>query len=249
MTIKILKWFGRLGNNIIQVKNAIHIGYFLEDNIIMPKHNLFNKTVIKLFGSGKNEIYTDSDNFFYKNKINVDQTIFTKNINSVKNILQNLLLINPNQISTSNSVVIHLRGGDIFNNMPHPLYLNPPLSYYTNIIDSNNFENIILVSQDMKNPCINKLITLYKEKIHFKIDNLNNDINKILSAETVIESIGTFTDALLFISKNIKTIYSPSYQFNFFNLKKIYINLEDYYKQNFPWKNTSQQRELMINFK
>ena len=49
---------------------------------------------------------------------------------------------------------MHIRGGDIFSNSAHKLYVQPPLSYYTGIICDNKDKNIIVVSQDNKNPVV-----------------------------------------------------------------------------------------------
>lgn len=39
-------WFGRTGNNIISLINALFIAVFYNYNLSFPKHSLFNKTKI-----------------------------------------------------------------------------------------------------------------------------------------------------------------------------------------------------------
>ena len=46
--IIIKKWYGRLGNNIKQVITALYLAYHTNDNIMMPKHPLFNTTRINI---------------------------------------------------------------------------------------------------------------------------------------------------------------------------------------------------------
>jgi hypothetical protein len=55
----------------------------------------------------------------------------------------------------------------------------PPLSYYVEIINNNNFKNIYLIAEDTLNPCINSLLNMYPNII-FKINTLD-DYNKLLS--------------------------------------------------------------------
>ena len=66
MNIKINKWYGRLGNNIIQVKNAINIALHYNYNIRIPYHIFFNKRYIKINNkiTKKNRNITGEKNFF-----------------------------------------------------------------------------------------------------------------------------------------------------------------------------------------
>ena len=36
---------------------------------------------------------------------------------------------------SKNTLVVHMRSGDIFSNCPHPKYIPPPLSFYKNILN------------------------------------------------------------------------------------------------------------------
>jgi hypothetical protein len=47
--IVINRWYGRLGNNIIQVQNVLFVALFhCHETIKIPKHPYFNKTIIHL---------------------------------------------------------------------------------------------------------------------------------------------------------------------------------------------------------
>ena len=111
----------------------------------------------------------------------------------------------------------------------------PPLSYYVDIINNNNFNEIYIIAEDRKNPCIDELIILFP-KIHFKLQSLEEDIKVLLGATNVVMSYGTMVHALLLFSNNIKNLYSPSY----FQVQKgVYskmntfkIELDEYQKKN-----------------
>jgi len=80
------EWFGRLGNNIIQLKNILHIAVYYNYNINILKHPFFNTTYlnnIKLENNNitkTNIIITDPYHFFYKNRIqNIPLEVFDIN--------------------------------------------------------------------------------------------------------------------------------------------------------------------------
>lgn len=280
MNLRINNWIGRLGNNIIQIKNCIQIAlYYNYKTLNIPYHEYFNTTIIHFYeyiniddneivernsiinknsNNDNNIIIIDDNNFFYQNKIkNIDINIFNLNIDLTSYILKKIFKVRGNIKLDDNDVVIHVRGGDIFNNNPHPSYIMPPLSYYINILNSNKFNKIFLISEDTLNPVINKLLHLYPNII-FKINNLYDDINILLSSKNVIESFGSFTTNLLLLSDNIKNVYKPSYQNSFLydseKYKKNIINIHnieliDYKNKINIWRNTPHQREIMITYK
>ena len=50
-----------------------------------------------------------------------------------------------------NTIVIHIRGGDIFSSYPHSAYMPHKYNYKKNYYDF----------RDRSNPCVNKLLVLY----------------------------------------------------------------------------------------
>jgi hypothetical protein len=197
-----------------------------------------------------NETLTDDGDFFYNDRIyDIDKSIFTINHNEVFAIMKKILLfytdIDP---LNENDLVIHIRSGDIFTgNNPHPYYLMPPLSYYTEIIEQNKqYENVYLVTEDTLNPCINKLLELYP-RINFKLQSLQEDITLILRAVNIVVSYGTFIPQLVYLSNNIKNIHCPSYFVRRRpNCETHITELSEYYNNMIPWKNTPEQNKYMV---
>ena len=68
--IIVKKWFCRLGNNMNQLINIMHIAFIYKHNIIFKKkHKLFDVTIIEKYFSKYNnsEIITDDrSNFFFE---------------------------------------------------------------------------------------------------------------------------------------------------------------------------------------
>jgi len=276
--LKIIGWYGRLGNNIIQVSNAIFIALYYNYDIELPYHYLFNKQKLELIKNGdkrngdkrkgdirngdkenKTEVIIDKNYFFFREKIeNINQECFSQNINEMKKILRDLFKIKYESSTKSelNDLVIHIRSGDVFfKNFICYTYIMPPLSYYTNIISSNKFSNIYLVAQDNNNPCVNKLLSLYPN-IKCKTNNfLEKDIKIIIGSKNIICSYGSFIPSLLLINEEIKNIYYPSYLDHNYLLDyldkclKIKVNLDKYKNLIKKWKNTEEQRKIMIEYK
>ena len=265
MNILIRSWYGRLGNNIIQVLNAILIALYYNYNIILPGHKYFNKKYIILNSAINIRDYkiTNKGNFFLRYQIlNIDIKAFEENNEKALEILRSCFIIkdkinrfkpSKNILLNENDVLIHIRSGDIFSNNPHIEYIMPPLSYYEKIINHQKFNaknSFYLISEDRKNPCINELLKKYPKIIYLK-QSLDDDIKLILSAHNIITSFGTFVHALLSISKNIKNLYKVSYDYNNTLLKDVNIyetDLTEYHQLMRPWKNTEEQRKLMLNY-
>lgn len=251
-----IKHKSRLANFLIQIRNALHIALFYKFNVILPSHEYLNSTYIinNKNITRKSKTIVDKHDYFYSDKINIPKYIFNVNKDMVVDVMKNIFVIKNTPSLGVNDLVIHIRSGDIFQEqIPHPEYLTPPLSYYTYIIDKNNYENIYLVAEDTLNPCINKLLELYPN-IRFKIQSLKEDIKIILSAVNMVISFGTFIPELLYLSDNIKNVYCPSYCPDYCRYRNeksnIYIlDLNEYYNHMFPWKNTPEQRIQMIEYK
>ena len=303
MNIDLRNWTGRLGNNIVQLKNAIQVALFYDFNIILPGiKNNWNQNVVRGEGTGSNlyirindkitkkdGIVIDDNQFYYAKRITlsqmekqvitspqtieilkfrplqhipfIDNSLFDMNKKKTIEILRNYVVIPKPTTLNENDLVIHIRSGDIFSNQAPTNYIMPPLSYYVDIINNNNFDKIYLLAEDTKNPCINELIKQFPE-IHFKLQSLDEDIKILLGATNVVMSYGTMIHALLIFSNNIKNLYSPSYFIGPDRFVDIYtqddghsrinnfkIELDEYHKKLIPWKNTEEQKNIMMTYK
>ena len=203
-------------------------------------------------------------NFFNKDNINDNLTksdinkIFDCNHSNVINILKNIHVYYNNFIDLNlndDDIVIYIRSGDLFNNT-HPSfgYIQPPLSYYTNILDNNTYNKLYLVCEDKLNPVANKLIEKYNTI--YKNQSLAEDINIILNAKILIESFSSLTCSLTIMSDKLKVIYRPHYQNRFYDKillsKNIVIfktNLANYWHLQSPWiEYNDEKKKLMLNY-
>ena len=266
MIIKIREWFGRLGNNIMQVKNAIQIGLYYKYNIILPPHNFFNTTYIvfnpDIINKDEHFIYNKYD-FFFNDQIDFIQNteVFNLNLDKTFNMLKNIFIIksDPKNKFDDDDVIIHIRSGDLFSNEPPGTYICPPLSYYTDILNKNKFKKKYILTEDLNNPCTNKLLELFPDIILRVNNQLDDDIMIILNSQNIICSFGTFIPCLLLLSENIRNVYRTNYDYctNFIedlnnvnkNIKLNILDYNDYKSKIAVWRNNSEQRDIMINYK
>jgi hypothetical protein len=256
------EWYGRFGNNIIQIINSIE--YCFQENIneiTIPYHTLFKFQKIKLNCciNNSNNIIIKSGHFvFYLVKDN----IINLNGNKIKSHFN--LYIKPiltfdidNQIS--DSLGIHFRSGDAFKNNPHPLYIQPPYSYYKSVINENNNIAIKMFTEDLKNPCACKFNNEYN--FNWKQSELKEDLKNICNCKKMILSFSTLSLFLILMNSNCQEIYVADYIYSFFKdvqwdmkdiidkskTKLIIYNLPNYI-QPLQWKNTQEQQNIMLNY-
>ena len=267
--IKVKDWVGRLGNNIIELINILHIAIYYNYRIDFPKKGFITpyidlEYIKKQFQNNilQGILLTDPSNFYYRQKIkNITQEVFNVNHVKVFDIIHKAFIIREESVIDKNDIVLHIRGGDVFNGNPHPGYAQPPLSYYINILDNNNFNKIIIVSEDTKNPVLNELLKKYPNII-YKKQTLEEDIKIIMGTSKIVNSFGSFIPYLLLFSNNIKHLYQTSYQlinidqrldipyekYNISNFNIHVTDLTDYKLKITPWKNTQNQKDIMLTY-
>ena len=245
-------WYGRLGNNILQIIRCIHFAKLKGHSIIkFNNHSLLTQNYIELKTNKMDNKTQVNDIFFSLKKYNINdpepylmKEYFQKYIKQIFKIC-----VNVNYDVNDNDVYIHFRGGDIFAN-PHNAYVQPPLSYYKDII--NHYDSAKLVCEDKSNPCINELLKL--NNIEYISDTLEKDLTTLLHASNLIIGFGTFGFLIYLMNSNLKNIYLPDFFYNELprghwgdNINVHIIKLPNYIQVG-EWENTPQQRKLMIEY-
>lgn len=250
--IIINSWYGRTANNILQLIRAVHYAVLNNHNCIkMNKHYLFNSTEIKLNYENNNNKLIISDDFFNLKKFNILDPEPYKMKEYFQKFIKYILKIEyKNKINNNNELYIHFRGGDIFSNSPHKAYVQPPLSYYKNII--NEYDYINLVCEDKSNPCINELLKLKNVKYFSNI--LEKDLSILSNVSNLVIGFTTFGFLLYLMNNNLKNLYIPKYFINELpqgswgnDIRVHIINLPNYIKVG-EWKFNEEQRKLMIEY-
>ena len=246
----ITTYYGRLGNNILQICSTFIQGYEKANKYILSSHPIFHfKNIlneedfickcnnIQLFNNEQLKQYDLSWlKICYKKHIDIKGDIISSNIYDIG---------------------IHIRAGDIFNIIgnTHSKYLQPPLYFYEKIISENISKNIVIVYENNSNPVVNKLITKYKniKNITFQSSSIINDIYTLSNCKQLVVSNGTFWLVPYFNSNIIENIIIADYmkENHWFKFDEdtsfTEIKLPNYMNGEI-WKNTIIQREHMINY-
>lgn len=253
--------FTQLGNSLIQLCNAINVGIQTRSQVVMPSIGTCLDTLdflkdIPTFDFRKERSCNqmkESKFFFTRESYN-----YTLNNRERRDILASfvsphLSLVDYKNI-TDETLVIHIRSGDIFGGWTHENYVQPPLSFYQKVIEESGCSDILIVTQpDKRNPCIGGLLSWNKD-IRVQCGSLREDVSAILNAKNLVIGFGTFGWMLTLLSSNIDRLYCPEvvtdlfssyFQVPPFSIKRYkfpnYIEIGD-------WKNTEDQRKKMVSY-
>ena len=243
--VKLSRWVGRFGNNVIQLVNAANYSIENEHYFESPIHELIKSfTINEHIRYSKYVIGSFFDEFSCYSKIR------HKYIQQY--IAPNLIHIPIYESLDKNTLLIHIRSGDIFKSNPNSKYIQNPLSYFEKTIRS--YSNSIVLCEDFENPIIQKLSNNPKVKIQSL--SLQHTIATMLAAQNICFSgYGTFGPVCAMLSKHIKKIHitnivnlNNEWHFND-NIEIVHdtICLEKYIPPN-SWKNTQEQRKLMVDY-
>lgn len=232
--------------------------FFVQKKIISHKE----KFVIK-FNDTKNinnsDVLIVDPYFFYSYNNKLIRPIYYINLLRGE-IFKNL----PKVIINKNDFFIYIRSGDLFND-PVPksgkCHAQPPLCFFTKILNHITFSKVYIISEDNKNPVVNKLLKLYSY-IHYHKRYLKLDISYLVNAYNIAGGgYSTFFNAILLLNKNLENIWIYKYKQE--PRRKRY-NIEKFSKKNgkipyimyssnnfiikmYPWINSKVQRDLMIS--
>ena len=260
----------KFGNALIDLNKAIFYGSFLGiKRIIVGKNMWFIKKRLIVNGiiiepykkikcNNPKEILCLTRGLFYYFYPSVPPQ-------SYYSFLQNEIYNNLNNTkSDSNNLYIHIRSGDIFKRKHHyRQYYQPPLCFYTKIINENKFKKIFLLTNGFENPNVKKLLELYPNII-YQNNELIHDINLLAHAENIVVSTSSFVWTIINFSKYVKNIW----YYDLFGKEhklvwliteenrkdKIYTEYvmkpkEDYTSKMIPFTTREGQLKLMVEYK
>lgn len=251
-----IKKYGRLGNNILQLSNAIFLSeamntstIYINKGFCFIHNNITTSKGIKIIPTGKapkETVTLYSELFGLKAKGHFPETRgYEFGNESLKDI--------PRIETDDEALYIHVRSGDVFKDNPNKYYGQPPLCYYESIINIWGFKDVYVIAEDTKNPVIDALIKKYN------VTHINTTVPEtigyILSAKNVAISSGSFVPSILRLapddpSKKIFK-YGGSFGINADIWRKFYFTTTSkYYCDHIlgnHWNNTKEQYEIMLN--
>ena len=245
MCIKINRWFCRFGNNIQQIVNAVFLAQvYGHSKVTFPKHELIRNTRIILDPGRKSEP-KDLTGRFFKIQEHTDIPLTPERRREIaQQYVQPLLDLPDIPFYDEDTIVIHIRAGDIFSKKPHRMYVPCPLSLYQRVIDQ--YQRAVVVYEDRGHPAVDALERDPKVTLHH--GDILTDIAHLAAAKNLLIGVGTFGMMGYMFSRNIGAIHLPEYvRTPFTDIKVMRYSLEGYIPQG-EWKNTSAQREIIMNY-
>ena len=126
--------------------------------------------------------------------------------------IANTVLATPNSTISlpKETLVIHLRGGDVFGTRGVLNYGQPPLAYYQSVLAHRAWSQVIIVHQDERNPVLEPLLAwCYSSGVSAETfsQSLDEDIQLLLRAQNLVAGRGTFIPAIAGLSRNLTNLY------------------------------------------
>lgn len=215
--------FGRTGNRFNELRSFIQFGLsvglnkiFLDsdDPMFFLSNNEYVLPVSKI-PPYSIRISCKSAIFFHHLIWDLEINNYEKFERDADDVLRKIFLTDKIDRLNNKQMVIHIRGGDIFNmsNPPRDRH-QPPFSWYVSVIkyhqDKVGIEQIIIVFEDNKNPCVDALIDYArKEKIDYQISSssVEDDYRWLMGAKVLVPSWGTFCDPAISLNQDLEYVY------------------------------------------
>ena len=210
---------GNIGNALFILNNLINICENIKcKNVIAPEQLgdlIKNKIKINSTKYKENEINILPPSYKQKMSITLDidpYLIFKYRYKSKKHklflhtvkdeILNNLPIYKANP----DDLYLNIRSGDVFVNITHGSYSQPPLCFYQKIIQENKFQNIYLVSNGKENPLVDILINLYPN-IQYKHGTPIEDMAVLANVYNLVLPVSSFPYAIIRFNDNLKILF------------------------------------------
>lgn len=279
--------FGRMGNNFIQTVNAIFLARRMGLSYVhAPKFGLEGTSKIVTDGT-ITLIPADEDPpaglylegpFYFRTTFGSD--VFKDFSNTdiyaeAQRFIVPAVGLPPTRHDLdperARELAVHVRSGDIFSEKPHPQYVQPPLSFYTAIVDGLLKEDLIdkvcIVAEDRANPCIDALENYLNGNgipVRMQSGSLLEDVTYLRGARHSVFGLGSFGYGICLLSGPVETLHVfdasafsgrsdyadlPSYD-GLPNVRKLtaVVTKKGGYISPTGWKNTPEQRQLMLDY-
>jgi hypothetical protein len=270
--IRILR-FGRFGNNVIQLLQAIHVARKIKANRIyigevnigklkVPFRHAGLELVPSVTAEAQELVLTG--HFYHR-------FCFAKLFSDFDDKLRLAIMANyirpmmaglcVDAAGSIDILHIHVRSGDIFENSNHTGYVQPPLAYYAQVLRHAvlNFRvsKVVLVFEDRKNPCVDALVNyLSLSPLRFETHSgsIRDDMRVLASARHMAVGISSFAPLIGLIFQNLLTIYGFRILpfgslFNAQCVRSFVIkDVVGQYIRSGEWRNTKEQRRRMLQY-
>lgn len=261
---------GRFGNSYIQIANAltlarqIGIETVVAEGVPWLSSGLLSKLNVHLrsgttshrFSAFRGPVLVGK--FFYSQEF--PGFLGEKIPSDVSQDLFSASTLKPEDPPLGNdTLVVHIRGGDVFTSKPPRHYGQPPFAFYQRIIESRNWAEVVIVHEDGANPVLHKLGKyLDDEGLPYWLSSgdLQSDLKVLFRARNLVCGNGSFTRAVVDMSPNLRTYFrlDGTYPIPSSNLNATEVtiyDLDETFKREIlqgNWSNSQRQLQLMLDY-
>lgn len=215
--------FGRLGNNLFQLLNAVDYALATGRNCIhisniplLPDTFFVRGTRILNFPlqvdlplpSHPQSLPVSRGHFFFRDEypelpgLGPSEETFSS--------LRARLLTNETSRPPLDQLTIHLRGGDVFRSKPNSEYGQPPIGFYESAINHREWSNIMVVSED-PDPFLRKPLARIAQKaqlsLSFESRSPTEDFLALVQSANLCIGVGHFAWAAVELASNLENVY------------------------------------------
>lgn len=221
--VAIKNWYGRFGNNLFQIANACHFAFYEKKAKVVefPNHFHLKNNIINNVNDCclcENYLLLDDNNFFFNFE---HVSLYDRKkilLNNVLNLLNSEITQNSDTINYEN--VIHIRSGDVSNEINWENYRKKSFIFYKNAIEyfiSQN-KNVLIVYEDKNIKEFNQIYNQYNgSNVIFQSSSLEKDLNSIIRNKSFVQSRGTFGILGYCLSSTNKNLFVSEKDLNLWN--------------------------------
>jgi hypothetical protein len=264
--LRISGWVGRLGNHLIQLSCALKVAQQTKSLLIVPKHDILSQREYDFRDSAASQCHEEISGLFFtqpdcfqfpirydSERRQIFQSFVLQQLERRpwRERLHNYLSPSPDSQVDDKTLVINMRSGrDIFRSSPPPQndYMQPPLSFYQKIIETNGYNKCLIVTEpDRANPVIAGLLASYSGIRVKEHRGVLDDISTVLSAQHLVLAHSTFTWCLALMSQNLKVLHQP-HTCRVLGLQDYVVNTYEFanYIQPGEWTSSTNQLAQML---
>lgn len=265
-----IRFLGRFSNALVQISNAIRIAHKLKLNTVYLPTSERSLAMFNSHEMGCNELNmqlrimdppsttTVLEGFFFYSEKHKQLLEGTPTRHRAIQAFKHNLGFDyaTNAALPRDTLVMHIRSGDIFSDTPHRAYGQPPLAYYKLVIEKANPRSVLLVYENEHNPVIPALHALLKSlSIPYTVQcsSLREDVALLLRATTLVSGRGTFVSGITALSNNVKEVYSfeANTSWNPGTANHVIHDISGGYRSEIlghNWRNSAEQRQMMISY-
>ena len=278
LLLRLKPWYGRLGNNLVSLAHVLHLGRETRSEVIITPHPYFKQTEwdfreasrisaeveLTFIGTGNiGRQIAVTDDFYHESEMPLRLSNWSFTTSKQRRVLVEQVLpafrIVPRHVR--DSIVIHVRAGDVFTHtVIHPYYGQPPFAFYKTVLQLPELAalQIFVVVEDYSNPVVALIEQEYKGRVQI-ITDLEQGVATILGSRHLVLARSTFSENLGKMAPSVQNLYFPycvdedgndkreSEWDLTWNMKGYCYEYDDYIPLS-AWTRSPQQMEMMSNF-